>query len=72
MTVPIYVPLNVIAIVLHFTQTIATLIIFLARQRQGFSLDFATYEQYTKWTNIENTNVNVTTNVAATLPQRCL
>ena len=43
LTVPIYVPLNVIAIVLHFTQTIATLIIFLARQRQGFTLDFATY-----------------------------
>lgn len=63
---PIYVPLNVIAIVLHFVQTLATLIIFLARQRQGFTLDFATYEQYTKWTNIENSvNVTVATTTAA-------
>ena len=65
LTVPIY-NLNVIAIVLHFTQTIATLIIFLTRQRQGFTLDFATYEQYTKWTNIENTNVTVNVTVATT------
>ena len=67
LTVPIYVPLNVIAIVLHFTQTVATLIIFLARQRQGFTLDFATYEQYTKWTNIEN-SVNVTVATTTAMP----